>query len=356
MLPGSFSNNFFSGASAPEKNIVITVKLYVLVGLFILLPGVAAFAATPTLTLGVPTVSGTTLTIPVNLINVTGRPINAIAAHLYYNNVSSPFGLKTSGANIVSAVIGSVAIKAGKQLTQSSAQSGDLYIVIYGFGNSPIGDGVIATIGFDIVGPATAGNESFKLYPTASDATGAPISVNYSSITLAPGANPLTVTVSPNGTVNSLPSGIACSNGLISSTNICNANFYANSVVALLPTAAVDYDLSAWAGSCTGSGPCAVTLSVNGSVTATFSLNNHVKITGIEYGSLTNAYKNALPNSTIMASDFHFVENLTLDRGLAVTLRGGYNWALNSQIGDTFMKGVLLVKTGSLVVDGLSVQ
>ena len=330
----------------------MTVKLYALIGLFILIPGVAAFAATPTLTLGVPTVSGTTITIPVKLTNVTGRAITGIDAHLYYNNVSSPFGLKTSGANIVSAVLGPAAVQAGRQITQNSLLSGDLHIVIYGFGSTPIGDGIVATIAFDIVGPVTAGNESFKLYPTATDATGITVSVNNNSIAIAPGANPLTVSVSPNGTVNSLPAGIACSN---SGTN-CSANFYANTTVTLLPTPSVDHDLSSWSGSCTGSDGCAVILSGNGNVVATFSPNNRVQTNGIVYDTLLKALNIVQNNPVILASDFHFPENMTLDQNRVVTLKGGYNWAFDSQIGVTYTKGPLLVKSGSLVVDRLVVQ
>ncbi len=330
------------------------MKMYLFVGAFILLLGVPAFAATPTIVLGIPTVSGTTVTIPVTLTNVVGRLISGIDAHLYFNNISSTLALKTSGGNIVSAFLGAAAIAAGKQLTQVSLLDGDLHLAIYGLGTTAIRDGIVAFIAFDIVGPVTTGNESFKLYPTATDSTGTTVSVNLNSIVLVPGASTLTVSVSANGTVNSLPTGIACG-----ASGVCSANFYTNSVVTLLPASSFNYDLSAWSGDCTGHGVCAPIMSVNRSVVATYLLNNHVQIAGnagFDYGTLNNANLNALNKSVIMASEYSFTENLTLNKGLALTLAGGYNMWFDSRIGETIMNGKLTISSGSLVVDRLVVH
>ena len=110
------------------------VKLFFYLCAFLLLTWSSAVAATPTLTLGGATVdaTGTMVTIPVILTNVTGRSISGVETHVRFNNVSDVFALKMSGASVISATPGPVATAAGKQLSEGSqAYGGKIPCVAY---------------------------------------------------------------------------------------------------------------------------------------------------------------------------------------------------------------------------------
>lgn len=69
------------------------------------------------------------------------------------------------------------------------------------------------------------------------------------------------------GTVVSSPTGIACSNN----TGDCEEEFPQDTTVTLTPTPADDSAFTGWGGSCSGTGPCAVTMDQAESVTANFT-------------------------------------------------------------------------------------
>ena len=77
---------------------------------------------------------------------------------------------------------------------------------------------------------------------------------------------------SGQGTVNSLPAGIACEGD-------CSEPYPSGTTVTLTASATAGSTFTGWSGGgCNGTGPCAVTLSANTSATATFSKLMHVKI------------------------------------------------------------------------------
>ncbi|MFO0597668.1 MAG: hypothetical protein U0228_20345 [Myxococcaceae bacterium] len=67
-----------------------------------------------------------------------------------------------------------------------------------------------------------------------------------------------------SGTVTSSPAGVSCG-------ATCSADFDEGSMVTLTATPDGTSSFAGWAGACTGSGPCVVTLSAAASVTATFN-------------------------------------------------------------------------------------
>src|SRR4051812_11169763 len=79
----------------------------------------------------------------------------------------------------------------------------------------------------------------------------------------------LTVTLSGTGTgtVTSAPAGISCG-------STCSAEFPSGTVVQLSPAPAAGSTFEGWAGNCSGTGACSVTVSAAQSVTATFNLAN----------------------------------------------------------------------------------
>ena len=80
--------------------------------------------------------------------------------------------------------------------------------------------------------------------------------------------NPFTLIVAKagngSGTVTSSPSGIDCG-------PTCSASYTANTVVTLTPSAAPGSTFAGWAGACSGSGACQVTMNAPKLVTATFT-------------------------------------------------------------------------------------
>jgi hypothetical protein len=88
------------------------------------------------------------------------------------------------------------------------------------------------------------------------------------SATFDPG-EVLTVSITGTGagTVTSTPSGISC-------PTICSFTFPPNTPVTLSETPATNDAFSSWAGGCTGSANCSVTLDASMSITANFSSEN----------------------------------------------------------------------------------
>ena len=87
-----------------------------------------------------------------------------------------------------------------------------------------------------------------------------------------------------SGTVTSTPGGISCG-------ATCSANFDEGQAVSLSAVAGGTSSFAGWSGSCTGTGPCSVTMSQARSVTATFTLNTfnlEVAKTGAGSGTVTS--------------------------------------------------------------------
>lgn len=333
-------------------------RRYALIGIFVLMTTVPAVAASiPTLSLGPVTVKGSTVTMPLTLSNVAGNVITGIDTYVNINNVSVPpvFGLKMNGANVISATPGRAATDAGKQLQQSGQQYGFLHIAVIGFGTTSIGNGVIADMVFDILGAATSVNESFqldKLRTTATDQNGSLVTIATSD-TSAPAIRQLSVSLAGNGSgsVNSLPPGIACTVGS------CSANYYYNSDLSLLPTPATGSMFGVWSGDCAGSGAtCGINMSLNHSATVTFVLNKGIRVAGINYETLNNAYNAQNKSAQMLATEYTFVEDFTLNRGIAVSLMGGYDLAFSKRHGYTTINGKLTIMTGGLAADMLIVR
>lgn len=310
-----------------------------------------AFAA-PSLNLGPATVSGSTVSFPVTLAGAQGSSITGIEADIIFNRSSNAFALKMNGGNPASAAVGEAVIAAGKQISQSSLIGGDLHIAVFGINTNSISDGVIAQITFDIVSAATSISESFAMVSKAPRADGTGDFSFPNSILAAPPTSQLTVTLAGNGggSLNSVPSGLTCTGGS------CSANFYAGSDVTIMPTAATSSSFGPWTGDCAGSGNCTVSMTANRSATASFALNNTVRIGDNYYGTLNSAYTNAPLNAIMLTRGVTFFENLDLNLGLAVTLAGGYESTFQSRPGYTTIDGTLTISNGSFVADRLMLQ
>lgn len=92
------------------------------------------------------------------------------------------------------------------------------------------------------------------------------------------------------------------------------------------------------------------------SVSATFSVIPNARIGDTYYGTLSSAYSAVSADGVIESKELTFAEDLTLDRDISFTLKGGYADDFSSITGFTTLNGVLTISSGSMIVDGLIIQ
>ena len=167
----------------------------------------------------------------------------------------------------------------------------------------------------------------------------------------------LAVSIVGNGSVNSDPSGTACTVGT------CNQKFPLDSKVTLTEASGSDSAFTSWSGGgCSGTGAtCTVTMTGDQTVTATFSLAHAVRLlTTIPayYNFLQTAFSAATGNVTIQGRATTMTENLTIDKGFAYIFRGGFNGDFTSQSvgGMTTLQGKVTIVKGSMVADRLVIR
>lgn len=164
--------------------------------------------------------------------------------------------------------------------------------------------------------------------------------------------NALVVSVggSGAGTVTSTPQavdppGIACTSG------VCSAVFASDVNVALLPTPDSYSTFGGWGGACSGAGPCSITMNLPQSAAASFTLAPLVRNqeSSLPFDSLRSAYEAASSGDTIKAriNGSGLPENgLLLDRGIDITVKGGYDAGFVSNDGYTAVLGQVTVRGG----------
>ncbi len=170
-------------------------------------------------------------------------------------------------------------------------------------------------------------------------------------------ADTLTVTIVGSGSVNSTPSGIACTSG------ICSASFSKYSGIALDATKTWKSLNGVFSGGCSGTGSCFFNIDGETAVTATFAPNYEVTVLGgslFEFTTLAAAYAAADSGNQIAAHVYTFNEDLILDRAIGLIFNGGRGlpgdtyYLANS--GYTTLQGSLEIQKGSLDVDSLIIQ
>lgn len=178
-------------------------------------------------------------------------------------------------------------------------------------------------------------------------------------------ADVLTVTTAGtgSGSVNSTPSGIACTSG--SSTG-CSAVFANLSGITL--TATPDWKSlgGVFSGGCSGTGSCSFNINNDTGVTASFDANYQAALLIIhpvlepKFSSLAAAYEFANTNGktefVLAAREYTFIENLILAHPLSFTLACGKNSGYYLNVGYTTLTGYLEVQDGSVEIDSLIIQ
>ena len=195
-------------------------------------------------------------------------------------------------------------------------------------------------------GTLAASNYTFVMQPGILTITTVSTTANL-SVTLAG---------SGGGSVNSSPSGIACSSG---SSSGCASSFTNGDPVTLTAIADWKSVFTGWGVPCSGIGTCNITLNGDSGVTATFAVNGQATILGhtiTEYGSLQDAYNAATNSSIVAAHVYTFIENLTLDRDIAVTLDMGKGDLYLSPVGYTTLQGSLTIGKGTATIKNLIIK
>lgn len=225
--------------------------------ILISVPAFAAPPITPTLNLGTATVSGSTVSFPVILTNSAGSSISGLTAYIKFNVNSDAFALKSDGAGgIISATIGAAASAAGKSISQSTPSDGLFYITIISLGNStPIGNGTVAVVTFDIISASPTINEPITIIPSASTPGGYPVTINGNGTTITATVTPhypIGLTLSGNGTISSTsitPAGqnpFSCTN-----PGICpNAYYLSGSTITLSAAPVAPATFAGWGVDC----------------------------------------------------------------------------------------------------------
>jgi serine protease AprX len=162
----------------------------------------------------------------------------------------------------------------------------------------------------------------------------------------------LTVTLQGTGSgiVTSDPAGFMCSTGT------CNALFDSDSGIKLVATPGTISTFGGWSGVCSGIGNCTLTMTENKTVNAAFDPAPKAKNarTGIEYTALQTAYSEAQPGDILWLLEDLFANDWTI--GKSLSLKGGYNGAFSGQVGYTTLQGVLVMQSGSVVVERFIVK
>ena len=176
--------------------------------------------------------------------------------------------------------------------------------------------------------------------------------LNYLDIESATRTLSCTVDGDGSGSVSSITPGkpFTCSSGL------CNQPFAFGDGITLHAAAASGSLFAGWSGACGGNGDCHLTMTADRSVGAGFTFCPAI-IGSICYPSLAAAYQKAVNGATLRSMVYTFSGNLALERGIDVTLEGGYgNDYGNNDGGVTTLDGNLSVTSGSLVVERLTIQ
>lgn len=237
----------------------------------------------------------------------------------------------------------------------SNGKVGDMVTITgYNFSSNPL-DNVVKFNG--TTAQVSGGNTNYLWVYVPAGATTGPITVttpggSFTSLSNFTVQYTLSATLAGTGggSVNSVPSGIACTGGT------CSAQFDYNTSVTLTAAPDSGSTFTGWSGACSGTGSCTPVLNGDKSVTATFTVASMVKVNGISYAAPQAAYNAAAAGDVIQARGVDFTENLNLNRNISVFLKGGYDSAFSANSGLTVLQGILTIGTGALTVDNLAIK
>jgi hypothetical protein len=129
--------------------------------------------------------------------------------------------------------------------------------------------------------------------------------------------------------------------------------------VNLIATADGGSTLSGWSGACTGGAGCSFTMNADRSVTATFAQLLNIRIGGVYFPMLQNAFDAALNADVIQAQSKVFTDldlvfyNIPAKQ---VKFKGGYDGTFATINGVTTLDGKLSIRNGTVRVEKLAIK
>jgi uncharacterized repeat protein (TIGR02543 family) len=207
------------------------------------------------------------------------------------------------------------------------------------------------------IGGATSASYTTPATTTAYNGSTYTVVVTNALGNLTSASATLTVTAAPTtATVTFVSDGSGTLSGSTSQTVSIGA-----STTAVAAAPASGYQFINWTGTggfaTTTANPLIVTdVTTAKTITANFAPIPNAMVSAMPYGTLSGAYAGISPGGVIESRNVAFVENLTLDRGIGLTLEGGYTDDFGSIAGYTTLIGVLTINADSLTVDRLVVQ
>ena len=198
--------------------------------------------------------------------------------------------------------------------------------------------------------PDGTDNGNYTLYAFAKDTAGNISAAATATITISRPRLTVSLSGAGGGSVSGAPGEISCESGT------CQEIYDSNTLVTVTATANAASSFGGWSGACSGTGGCTVVMSADKSLGALFNLIPRARIGATPYGTLTSAFLAVGAGQVIEVKALAFVENLLLDRGLNITLRGGYADDYSGQTGYSELDGTLTIGSGSLVVDRIVVK
>ncbi len=164
----------------------------------------------------------------------------------------------------------------------------------------------------------------------------------------------LTATIIGGGSVNSITSGVsfACGSG------VCGGSYDPGVVLTLRASPGSGSLFAAWSGDCGGGSDCALAMTGNKGVTATFTAAPKVKVGVKEFVTLQAAYNDAATTngSVIKLLEGTLAGPFTGGRNIAIILEGGDNAAYSGVTGMTTLQSPVSISQGNVVVRGVTVR
>jgi hypothetical protein len=174
----------------------------------------------------------------------------------------------------------------------------------------------------------------------------------------------LTVTIDPastgTGSVHADSGTISCASG---SSAGCSDLYYDGPTVKLTASPSSD-SINTWSGDCSGATlTCNVTMSADRSVGIMYSyvqpFQYYISGTGTygHYANLQSAYGATVANGdVIQARGGVHPGGLTATNGLRITIKGGYDATFAPGTVETIINGVVVIKSGKVVMDGIKIR